>query len=160
MTLDSPVETQASPPQAVIKVLNALIAALLRSPFHGLLSGSSIVLSFKGRKSGTLYTFPVGYYQPEGDTLTVIPLHRWWKNLRGNVPVTVWYKGQKYSGMANAFQGDESTINDLQRLIEGSSNLMRIYKIQRSADGHPNSERARQVASVLALVRIRLTPSP
>ena len=86
----------------------------------------------------------------------LIPLHRWWKNLRGNVPVTIWLKGGKYEGIADASSGDDETVSDLQRLIQASSNLTRIYKIQRDEHGQLDAERTRQVASVLSLVRIRL----
>src|SRR5207244_3790073 len=85
-------------PKSVTAPLNALIGGLLRSPLHGLLSSSTLILSFRGRKSGKQYTFPVGYYDRRGDTLAVIPLHPWWKNLQGHVPVTIWLKGRKYAG--------------------------------------------------------------
>src|SRR6184192_3137638 len=94
-------------------VINPLIALLLRSPLHGVLSKSTILLTFKGRKSGKIYNLPVGYYDLQGDSLVVIPLHRWWKNLQDNAPVTVWLKGRKYIGVANATQGDEVTVNAL-----------------------------------------------
>ncbi|MEP6988738.1 MAG: nitroreductase/quinone reductase family protein [Chloroflexota bacterium] len=157
MTIQSkPVERPLASP-FVANVMNPLIAALLRSPLHGALSGSTIVLSFKGRKSGKVYNLPVGYYELQGDRLVVIPLHRWWKNLQGNVPVTVWLKGRKYTGVANATQGDEVTISVLQQIIANSANLMRVYKIERDANGQPDANAIQHVAQSLALVRIRLT---
>ncbi len=104
-----------------------------------------------------MYTFPVGYYDLQGSTLFVIPLHRWWKNLRGNVPVTVWLKGRKYQGTADATQGDEKTVKELQRLIENSSNLIRLYKIPRNDLGQLDSQRTHDVAQSLPLVRIWLS---
>lgn len=157
MTTDTSVSLPPSPPKFVITVLNGLISMLLRSPLHGVLSKSSIVLSFKGYRSGKLYAFPVGYYDLQGNTLSVIPLHGWWKNLRGNVPVTVWLKGRKYQGSADATKGDEKTVNELRRLIENSANLIRLYKIQQNDLGQLDSQRTYQVAESLPLVRIRLT---
>src|SRR5262245_53647511 len=104
MTVERPIELPPSPPKWLITTLNALIAGLLRSPLHGLLSKSTLILSFKGRATGKIYTFPVGYYRHSGDSLIVIPLHRWWKNLCGDVPVTIWLKGRKYAGVADASQ--------------------------------------------------------
>lgn len=43
---------------------------LLRSPFHGVVSNSLMLVTFTGCKTGNEYTTPVGYRQ-EGDTLTV-----------------------------------------------------------------------------------------
>jgi hypothetical protein len=146
-----------SPPKSITIVLNALISVLLRSPLHRLLSDSTLILSFTGRKSGKIYTFPVGYYQLKRDTLTLIPLHGWWKNLRSSVPITIWLKGRKYSGTAEAFQGDEATINELQQLIAGSANLMRVYMIERDTEGNPDAEHISQVARSLPLVHIKFT---
>ncbi len=157
MTVDPMIAERPSPPRFVATVINPLIAALLRSPLHSVLSASSIVLSFKGRKSGKVYTLPVGYYDLQGDSLVVIPLHRWWKNLQGNVPVTVWLKGRKYSGVANASQGDEATISALQGIIANSANLIRVYQIPKDSGGQPDANSIRHVAQSLALVRIRLT---
>jgi hypothetical protein len=156
MTTDPSVSLPPSPPRSVIKILNALISMLLRSPLHGILSKSTIVLSFRGRKSGKLYTFPVGYYELQGNSLLVIPLHGWWKNLRGQMPVTVWLKGHKYQGVADAAQGDEKTVQELIRLIKDAPNLIRLYKIPRNALGQLDPQRTRQVAQALPLVRILL----
>jgi hypothetical protein len=137
-------------------VINPLIALLLRSPLHGALSKSAILLTFKGRKSGKVYNLPVGYYDLQGDSLVVIPLHRWWKNLQNNAPVTVWLKGRKYTGVANATQGDEASAKVLQQIITSSANLIRVHKVERDANGQPDANSASTIAHSLVLVRIRL----
>ncbi len=141
MTQDTTVTLPPSPPKSVISVLNTLIGGLLRSPLHGVLSKSTLVLSFRGAKTGKLFTFPVGYYGLQGNTLFVIPLHRWWTNLRGNVPVTIWLKGRKVQGTADASQGDEQTVQELQRLIGESANLIRLYKIPYNDQGQLEPDR-------------------
>lgn len=156
MTQETNVIKQPSPPKFINRALNMLLTGVLRSPLHPLLSGSAIVLSFRGRKTGKTYTFPVGYYAYTGDALVVIPLHSWWKNLRGSVPVTVWLKGKPYNGTAEAHQGDEAALQALPPLILASSNLMRVLGIRRDANGQPDAEQAREAARNLALVRISL----
>jgi hypothetical protein len=156
MTTQPSVTERKFMPNSITAPLNAVIGGLLRSPLHGLLSSSTLVLSFRGRKTGKQYTFPVGYYAHEGDNVAVIPLHPWWKNLQGNVPVTIWLKGRQYAGTADATQGDDATVNALEKLIHDSANLIRVYHIERGADGQPDPEQVRQVAQALALVRIRL----
>lgn len=157
MNSDTTIIKQPSPPNVVNQMLNALISVLLRSSFHKLLSGSALVLSFQGRKSQKTYTFPVGYYHYTGDRLAVIPLHAWWVNLKGNVPVTVWLKGKRYAGIADAFKGNEAAVRELQQLILESPNLIRVLQVKRLANGQPDAEHARSVASNLPLVRIQLT---
>jgi len=106
--------TPAGPPslptsaQALTKGLNVIFAAILRSPFHGMLSQKFVLLSFKGRKSGKRYTLVVGYLH-ESEVLEVISPRSWWKNLRGeNTQVSVLLQGQWYNGVAEAFHGDET----------------------------------------------------
>ncbi len=156
MTSDTTVTLPPSPPKFLILVLNKLISRLLRSPLHRMLSKSTLVLSFRGAKSGKQFTFPVGYYDLQGNTLFVIPLHRWWTNLRGHVPVTIWLKGRKYQAIASASQGDEKTAQALQRLIGESANLIRLYKITSNDQGQLDPDRLGQVAHALPLVRIQL----
>ncbi len=158
MTINPETLARPAPPKWLTETLNTIIGVLLRSPLHGLLSKQALLLSFKGRKSGKVYTFPIGYYHYEGDTLILIPLHRWWVNLQGNVPVTIWLKGRKYNARANATQGDDTTIAELQKLILESANLMRVYQIERDAQGQPDAQRLRLVASALSLVRIQIIP--
>jgi hypothetical protein len=157
MTPDATVSLPPPPPKFVTAALNQLIGALLRSPLHGLLSASSLVLAFRGAKTGKVYQFPVGYYGRQGATLYLIPLHGWWTNLRGNAPVTVWLKGISYPGVAEASRGDEPTAQALSELIRAAPNLIRLYKIPKDAQGQLEPERLSQVAHALPLVRIQLT---
>ena len=53
-----------------------------------------------------------------GMSYMLSPDHNWWKNLRGNVPLTVWYKGKKCRAVADAVQGDESVVNAILAAIK------------------------------------------
>ena len=41
------------------KLYNPFVGALLRSPLHGFMSNSTMLLTYTGRKSGKTYTTPV-----------------------------------------------------------------------------------------------------
>jgi len=60
-----------------------LVAAILRSPLHPLLSFGLLLISFEGRRTGRRYSFPVGYQQ-RGETITVLASRArrksWWRN--------------------------------------------------------------------------------
>ena len=64
MSTDPSLQARQAPP----KFMNNLMTAMLRSPLHGMMSKFIMLISFRGRKSGKLYTIPVGYMQ-DGDTL-------------------------------------------------------------------------------------------
>jgi len=76
---------------------NWLVAAVLRSPAHRLLSGSTLILTVHGRRTGLARTLPVQYAR-EGSQLVLLPGNperkRWWRNLVGGAPVTVLLASQ------------------------------------------------------------------
>jgi hypothetical protein len=43
------------------KLYNPIVSWLLRSPLQGLMSSSTMLITFAGRKSGKTYTTPVNY---------------------------------------------------------------------------------------------------
>jgi deazaflavin-dependent oxidoreductase (nitroreductase family) len=89
------------------------VSALLRSPAHRLLSGSLILLTVTGRRTGRAHTFPVGYSQA-GDTLTVAAQwpgrKQWWRNLRTEAPVAVRLRGTARTGRAVAVGNERDGV--------------------------------------------------
>ncbi|PSP68394.1 hypothetical protein BRC85_02710 [Halobacteriales archaeon QS_1_69_70] len=87
---------------------------MLRSPLHPLVSDDLLLLTVTGRKTGTRYTFPVGYEQRD-DTLAVISHGtNWWMNLRdGGAEVTVLLRGERRSGHATVQAEDEAVAEYL-----------------------------------------------
>lgn len=78
-----------------------LIPFLLRSPLHFLVSGRVMLITFVGRKSGSVYTTPVEYCRDNERIVFFIKRERvWWKNLRGGAPVTVRIAGRDLNGQA------------------------------------------------------------
>ena len=67
-----------------------------------------MVLTFRGRKSGKEYTFPIGYMQEGSDLICYSPFG-WWTNLEGGVPVAVTLRGQRMAGRADVCT-DTATI--------------------------------------------------
>jgi hypothetical protein len=97
-------------PFAVINnTVNRVTRPLLRSRWHGVLSGRLALLTVTGRRSGRRFTIPVGYVENDG-VVTIVPSaperKRWWRNLRGGAPVTLRLRGVDRAGHAVA-HGDE-----------------------------------------------------
>ena len=88
---------------------NPLVTWLLRSPFHRLLDGSILLLTYTGRKSGRAFTLPINYRQ-FGDRLRLISRQDkpWWKNVRGGAPVQLWLRGQPVAGTATVLSLDDT----------------------------------------------------
>jgi hypothetical protein len=59
------------------------------------------LLSFNGRKTGTLYTIPVSYHR-EDDKVTIITKRqrKWWHNFESPIEVELRLAGHVYEGTA------------------------------------------------------------
>jgi hypothetical protein len=125
----------SKPIRALIAGFNIVFVPILRSPLYRLLSNNFVLLSYRGHKSGKQYTVLVGY-QREGDELTIVSAHGWWKNLRGgNVPVQILLHGKWREAAASASRGEEP-IAEFQRIVQKFPNVMRIYHIERGLMGN------------------------
>lgn len=101
---------------------NPIVKSILKSPLHGMMSGSTMLLTFTGRKSGKQYTTPISYAL-EGKTVTLISntRHGWVKNLQGTgTPVTAWVRGEERQGTAQVVKADEPTaVTELEKVYKG-----------------------------------------
>ena len=72
---------------------NSFMSWVLRSPLHGMLSNTMLLITVKGIKTGKTYTTPVEYFQQDG-SLWVMTLRSrtWWKNLRDGAEVSLLLK--------------------------------------------------------------------
>jgi F420H(2)-dependent quinone reductase len=91
---------------------NHAIAAVLRSPLHGLASGRLALITVTGRRSGKQHTFPVGYDQ-DGEVVTIhiqwANRKLWWRNLREAAPVRIRIRGEERSGRGVLVRDEGST---------------------------------------------------
>lgn len=97
-------------PRWMYKVANPLVALLLRSPLHRLISNDLMLITFRGRTSGKTYTIPVGYLQ-RGNRLFLFSHSGWSKNLQNSTPVVVRLRGRTVHGTA-------AHINDPARMAD------------------------------------------
>ncbi len=98
---------------------NPIVTAILRSPFHGLMSGAYVLVSFQGRRSGATYSTPV-QYRRAGDTLAFVTRRKrlWWRNLQGGAPVSLWLKGRAQAATAEVLTGPDAVV---------AAEILRIY---------------------------------
>ena len=154
-----PVQAPAPPSDRMLKMINPFVRLLLRSPFHGMVSETLLLLTFTGRKTGTRYTIPVAYGR-QGDMVTVFTSHTWWKNVKGGAPVQVEIKRERRNGTAEAISDDAPAIAaQFLADLQAHPTLAKSYHIPLDANGHPDAEAAQQMAAHEVLVRIQLVPS-
>jgi deazaflavin-dependent oxidoreductase (nitroreductase family) len=97
----------------MMKLLNPFMKWLLMSPFHRFVSGSYMLITVTGRKSGKIYTTPVQYGQ-QGETLFVVTgaAYKWWKNLENGADVKLHLRGKDLIGHAEITANELSLAED------------------------------------------------
>jgi hypothetical protein len=85
--------------------LNPVCTAILRSPFHWLLSPALMLITVTGRKTGRRYTIPVAYNQM-ADAIVILvgeaPRKMWWRNYRTPGPIALYLRRECLKGTARS----------------------------------------------------------
>ena len=105
-------------PMWIFKVMNPIMKGLLRSPLHRLLSGTLMLITYTGRKTGKQYTIPIGYFVWGEGELMSFSSARWWTNLRGGTPVTLLLKGRRVQAVPTVIEKREAVIDTLEEFIK------------------------------------------
>lgn len=137
-------------------LLNPFAKLMLRSPFHGIMSGRLMLITFTGRKSGKQFTTPITYVQ-QGDTLLLGVGGPWWKNLRTGPIVGVQLRGKRRTGVAEVAT-DEAGMSESYRIMLAQNPIQaRFMGIKADPDGQPNADDLRQaIKRGAVVVRVHL----
>jgi hypothetical protein len=121
------------------RVLNAVLRVLLRSPLHGLRSGSVLLLEFHGRRSHKRYRIPVSYWRrAPGDVvcLTSGTWSQWWRNLDG-ADVSLWLRGRKLQGYAKLVTEPNRRRELVAGFLQHNTQDAQHYGVATDAAGRP-----------------------
>jgi deazaflavin-dependent oxidoreductase (nitroreductase family) len=135
---------------------NDAVLWLLRSPMHRLMSGSTMAITYRGRKSGQVYSIPVNYVR-DGNTFYTTSLRErtWWRNLRGGVAVTLLVKGSLISAQANVAEDPVDAAQQLQAYLALAPSHARFLQIDMS-QGVPSDEDLQSVARLRVIVQCHI----
>jgi deazaflavin-dependent oxidoreductase (nitroreductase family) len=129
---------------------------VLSSPLHGMVSQSTLLISFTGRKSGMTYTTPVSYSQ-HGDQVLVFTHASWWKNLGSEAPVTLRLRGRELRGLARPEAVDRQAIAiGLSAHLQEVPFDARYYGVTFDNNGDPRPEEVEAAVKTVVMIRIRL----
>lgn len=115
--------------------MNPVVEAILRSPFHWLLSPGLMLITVTGRKSGRRFTIPVGYHEVDGRVIVVLIADAaskvWWRNYRAPGPIDLLLRRETVRAEAEVIPPDS---DEYRRRAEGnfarSSMIARIFGIR------------------------------
>jgi hypothetical protein len=148
------------PPSAVLRVVNPLLKALLRTPLAGPAGKQLMVLSFTGRKTGRQFAIPVSAHVIDNDlyALTGAP---WKQNFRDGASAHVVYDG-KTSTMCGELIRDRAVVSDLYlRCAQsyGVKRAQRMIGLKFREQRIPTLEEFGEAVDRMHLAAIRLTPA-
>ena len=136
--------------------LNRTMKLILRSPVHGMVSKTILLITFKGRKSGKSYTTPVSYSQ-NGDQVTIFTHATWWKNLRNGTPISLRLRGRELQGLAKTVAEDKQAVAaGLSAHLRKVPSDARYYGVTFDEQNNPNPAEVEQAAQTVVMVRIQL----
>jgi deazaflavin-dependent oxidoreductase (nitroreductase family) len=155
-----------TPQFKVMKVLMSVATPLVKRRLArgdgGRLSRNLVLLRFRGRKSGTWFTTPVGYAR-EGDTVVIItsPTYRWWRNVAGGARVQLRLDGRWRDGEARIVGPEDPAYDEtvaLQVRRRGAG-MLKGFGVELDADGRVPASARSQAAERVHLVRVELDPA-
>ncbi len=114
-----------------------------------------LLITFTGRKSGKTYTTPVSYSQ-DGDQVHIFTHAAWWKNLRGEAPVTLRLRGRELQGLAQPVAEDKSAVAaGLTAHLRKVPTDARYYGVTFDDHNTPRAEEVEKAAQTVVMIRIR-----
>lgn len=136
---------------------NPLMIWLLRSPLHGVISKSFMLVTYTGRKSGRVYTIPVNYVQ-NGPVLTVTSYRQrtWWRNLRDGVPLSVRLGGREFQATGEVIEDDEGVVAALTAYLQNTPGSAKYFQVELDAAGRPEAADIVRAARDRVMIRIQL----
>ena len=153
------------------KVMRALMGAatpgvrwVLGRGSGGPLARTFLLLRFRGRRSGTWYTTPVGYAR-EGDVVVIVtsPAYTWWRNVRGGADVDVRVGGAWRQARARIVGPDDPDYAETVALQVRSrgAGMLRAFGVAVGEDGTVAPADRAAGAERAHIVRVELAgPAP
>jgi F420H(2)-dependent quinone reductase len=145
-------------PEPLFLLINPMMRMLLRSPLHGLMSKSLMLISFKGRNSGKIYTTPVRYIQVENKIQCFTAMsNQWWRNIDPHADVVLRIAGRDYACKAEAIKDDPERVRSaVLYLLQHFPADAPYYEISLEPDGLPRDSDLEMASHKTVLVEAML----
>ncbi len=148
--------SQTTQTPTVPPIVTQTMKLMLRSPMHGVVSKTVLLITFTGRKSGKTYTTPVDYSQ-DGDQVYIFTHANWWTNLRGGAPVTLRIRGRELQGLAEPVAEDKQAVAEgLSQHLQKVPSDARYYGVTFDDHKNPRVEEVKQAAQSVVMIRVQL----
>ena len=136
---------------------NWFMSWLLHSPFHRLISGSILLITYNGRRSEKQYSAPLNYVR-DGNILWVTSVRdrTWWRNFREEGPIHVLLQKVEIEGNGLAITEPEQLGQAFSEFFRLAPANARFFKVDLEDDGTPIQEDLDRIVAERVLVRIQI----
>lgn len=139
---------------------NTIVRTLLRSPLHFFMSEHTLLMTYRGRRSGRLYTTPMNYVRDgDGFYITSLRTHTWWRNLRNGIPVELTVQGKKLRAHAEVVEGVVRVATELEAYFQLAPSLAARYGVKWAGNGALDAQGVAEAARKLVVVKAELARS-
>ena len=147
-------------PHVFFGLINVIMRMLLRSPLHGIFSGSILAIGYEGVRSGRQFWVPARYQVQGGEYLVVTSKDtKWWPNFKHGCDVRVLLGGSERIARASITIDQPDIIGQTLRSLwerhPGDAAYMNV-KLER---GVPLEEDFQRAVAEGVLVRLVLRDS-
>jgi hypothetical protein len=145
--------------KALYTLINPVVKLILNSPLHGLMSRNTVLLEFKGQRSGKTYTIPVSYRATNGQLhLFTDKANKWWLNLRGGDDIRVTLRGRRMTGKPSVLaDGSAQMQTALHDFLVASPRDAAPAGVALDADGHPAASDVARAIKGFVFITIELS---
>jgi hypothetical protein len=141
--------------------VNPVVIWLLRSPLYRLLSRTTMLVTYQGRKSGRQITLPVNYVR-DGELLYTLSVgsRAWWRNFRAAGPATLRLQGRDLPVQGVVVENEAEQLAGLGVFFKGMPQAARYLKIWFDEHGEPDPDDLRDALKGRVLLRFQPCPLP
>lgn len=163
--MESPTSIETRPEKIpvrikVLRAINPLIARLLGSRLHGLLSRDLLVLHFRGLRSGRSFATPLSYAEQGGRLYlcTRPEVARWWTNLRPETSIEIDFRGLRVPARARVLEAssEEAAAGFRAFLVKNPGTASLLYRVAVGRDGSIDEAALRR--SIRGSVVVQIEP--
>ncbi len=146
-------------PEPLFVVINPLMRLVLSSPLHFVVSGSLLLMRYRGRRSGIWRTTPLRYVE-DGDVLRCFSSQntQWWRNLQGGAKVTLTVRGKRLDCEATVVTDQERARALLAAYLDEFPQDAAYHEVSLTPSRQPEPESLARAARDSVAVEMR--PSP
>ena len=141
-------------PEALFPIINRIVRLLMRSPLHGLMSASIMVVHYRGRKSGRDMATPVRYHRVGPVLRCMTADHvQWWRNVAAQPEVSLRVAGRLQSYTGSVLTKDPAVLEPMLREFLHDFPQDAVYQnIRLNKDKSLNEEDLAQALKELVIV--------